>query len=218
MSFNKYFRLGLAFFMIAILMMPLTTSQAEAQAPRTVKTGSQNGDVWDLQHRLILLGYDMKLDGNFGKATREAVVQFQKDRGLQKDGVAGHHTWKALKKTSISDHELEWMARAVHGEARGETYKGKVAVAAVIMNRLASKDFPDTIKGVIFEKDAFTAVNDGQINLQPDDEARRAVRDAVRGEDPTHDSLYYFNPDTATSAWIWSRAQTVKIGRHIFAR
>jgi len=120
--------------------------------------------------------------------------------------------------TNYSDNDLKLMANAVYGEARGEPYIGQVAVAAVILNRLKSSSFPDTISGVIFEPRAFTAVADGQIWLTPNDTAKKAVKDALNGWDPTDGSEYYFNPETATSKWIWSRPQIKKIGKHIFCR
>ncbi|MFC0472918.1 cell wall hydrolase [Halalkalibacter kiskunsagensis] len=115
-----------------------------------------------------------------------------------------------------SDNDIQIMAQAVYGEARGEPYVGQVAVAAVVINRINSPTFPNTASGVIFEPRAFTAVADGQINLQPDETARRAVLDAINGQDPTGNALYYFNPDTATSGWIWTRPQIKRIGKHIF--
>ncbi|AQS55129.1 spore cortex-lytic enzyme [Novibacillus thermophilus] len=219
MIWKKCGRICLAFIVLAsVLLAPVMTDDADAHAPRKLSYGSENGDVWDLQYRLRLLGYyKLKLDGQFGIHTSQAVKRFQRDYGLKVDGIVGPATWRTLKKVSLSLNEVEWVARAVHGEARGESYAGKVAVAAVIMNRIASDQFPNTAKGVIFEPGAFTAVDDGQIWLTPDDEARLAVRDAVRGWDPTHGSLYYFNPETATSPWIWGRPQTVQIGKHIFA-
>ena len=116
----------------------------------------------------------------------------------------------------FSQNDIKLMANAVHGEARGEPYIGQVAVAAVILNRLESPLFPDTVAGVIFEPGAFTAVADGQIWLTPNDTAKKAVEDAINGWDPTGGALYYFNPETATSAWIWSRPQVKRIGKHIF--
>lgn len=110
------------------------------------------------------------------------------------------------------------MANAVYGEARGESYIGQVAVAAVILNRINSPAFPNTPSGVIFEPGAFTAVADGQIWLTPNNTAKKAVQDAVSGWDPSGGALYYFNPDTATSAWIWSRPQIKQIGKHIFCK
>ncbi|USG63702.1 spore cortex-lytic enzyme [Brevibacillus ruminantium] len=118
----------------------------------------------------------------------------------------------------ISENDLRLMANAVHGEARGEPYVGQVAVAAVILNRTRNAAFPNTPAGVIFEPLAFTAVADGQIWLTPNETAKKAVQDALNGWDPTGGAIYYFNPDTATSAWIWSRPQIKKIGKHIFCR
>lgn len=118
----------------------------------------------------------------------------------------------------FSENEIRIMAQAVYGEARGEAFIGQVAVAAVILNRVNSPTFPNTASGVIFEPGAFTAVADGQIYMEPDETAKRAVIDAINGQDPTGHALYYFNPDTATSSWIWSRPQIKKIGKHIFAK
>lgn len=118
----------------------------------------------------------------------------------------------------FSANDIKLMANAVHGEARGEPYEGKVAVAAVILNRVDNASFPNSVSGVIFEPGAFTAVSDGQIWLTPDKEAKKAVIDAVNGWDPTGNCIYYFNPDTATSAWIWSRPQVKTIGKHIFCK
>lgn len=119
---------------------------------------------------------------------------------------------------SISDQDIRIMAQAVYGEARGEPYVGQVAVAAVILNRVQSSSFPNTISGVIFQPGAFTAVADGQIWLTPNDTALKAVRDAINGWDPSGEALYYFNPETATSAWIWTRPQIKQIGKHIFCK
>lgn len=121
------------------------------------------------------------MDGRYGAYTQEIVKHFQKDYGVKADGIAGPATWCSLKKVGLSLNEVEWVARAVHSEARGESYEGKVAVAAVIMNRLASNKFPHTAKGVVFEPRAFTVVDDGQYWLTPNNEARLAVRDAVKG-------------------------------------
>nr|WP_260681968.1 spore cortex-lytic enzyme [Alkalicoccobacillus porphyridii] len=118
--------------------------------------------------------------------------------------------------SGYSDNDIRLMAQAVYGEARGEPYVGQVAVAAVIINRINSATFPNTVSEVIYEPRAFTAVADGQINNEPDETARRAVIDALNGQDPTGNAIYYFNPVTATSDWIWSREQIKKIGKHIF--
>ncbi|MGG5253772.1 spore cortex-lytic enzyme [Neobacillus sp. SM06] len=118
----------------------------------------------------------------------------------------------------FSQNDIQLMANAVHGESRGEPYIGQVAVAAVILNRVKSPSFPNTVSGVIFEPGAFTAVADGQIWLTPNETSKKAVLDAINGWDPSGDALYYFNPATATSPWIWSRPQIKKIGKHIFCK
>ncbi|MCF6137598.1 spore cortex-lytic enzyme [Pseudalkalibacillus berkeleyi] len=120
--------------------------------------------------------------------------------------------------SGYSENDIQLMANAVYGEARGEPYVGQVAVAAVIINRIESTSFPNTISGVIFEPGAFTAVADGQIWLTPNEKAKKAVQDALNGWDPTDGSIYYFNPNTATSGWIWTRNQVTQIGKHIFAK
>ncbi|MUG70168.1 MULTISPECIES: spore cortex-lytic enzyme [Paenibacillus] len=210
-------------FLVAVLLISAGTfHEGHAQAatkPAVLTKGTSNGDVWDLQFRLKTLGYyQTALDGQFGTQTLTAVRKFQKDYGLAPDGVVGPNTWKALKKYSLNRSELDVMAKIINSEARGEPYKGQVAVGAVVMNRIQSAQFPDNIRDVVFQPGAFTAVDDGQYWLTPNKTAYLAAQDAVRGWDPTNNSLYYFNPDTATSAWIWSRPQTVKIGKHIFAK
>ncbi|MFN2745568.1 MULTISPECIES: spore cortex-lytic enzyme [Bacillus] len=116
----------------------------------------------------------------------------------------------------FSNNDINLLAQAVYGEARGEPYDGQVAIAAVILNRLESSTFPNTVAGVIFEPLAFTAVADGQIYMTPNETAKKAVLDAINGWDPSENALYYFNPDTATSSWIWGRPQIKRIGKHIF--
>lgn len=207
-------------FLMAVLAITavLPASMASAAPAPAIQYGSKSGDVWDLQFRLQILGYyKQPVDGIFGYNTEQAVRQFQRDYGLNVDGIAGSKTWSALKRVSVNAEELTMLARTVHSEARGEPYTGKVAVAAVVMNRLQSSQFPNSVAGVIFEPRAFTAVDDGQYWLEPDASAYAAAWDAVSGWDPTNGALYYFNPDTATSSWIWSRQQTGKIGKHIFA-
>jgi N-acetylmuramoyl-L-alanine amidase len=203
----------LAAFMAVAFIFP-----ADSLAATQIQRGSVNGDVWDLQYRLQMLGYyNGKVDGIYGANTSKAVRQFQKAYGLQIDGITGPNTWRVLKKVSVNKAEMQMLAQLVYSEARGEPYEGQVAVAAVALNRIQSKKFPNTLAGVIFEPLAFTAVDDGQFWMTPNKTAYQAAWDAVRGWDPTKNSLYYFNPVTATSKWIWSRTQVKKIGKHIFA-
>lgn len=119
---------------------------------------------------------------------------------------------------NLTEEEIDLLAKVVYGEARGEPQEGKVAVCAVVLNRIKSKDFPDKIKDIVYQKDAFTAVDDGQINLEPDDSAYDAVYEALKGKDPTEGALYYWNPVTATSQWVKNRTIIKQIGRHVFAK
>ncbi|WLD91849.1 spore cortex-lytic enzyme [Alkalihalobacillus sp. AL-G] len=154
-------------------------------------------------------------EGGGGKAPAP-----QKEQGGQKAQPKQGAKKRQAKNvpSGYSENDIQLMANAVYGEARGEPYIGQVAVAAVILNRVESSSFPNTISGVIFEPGAFTAVADGQIWLTPNKQAKKAVQDALNGWDPTDACIYYFNPNTATSDWIWSRTQVTKIGKHIFAK
>ncbi len=194
------------------------TTEMKVEAQTVAKQGDVGGLVWDVQHRLQQLGlYPANLDGHFGPITRQGVIRFQQQHGLTPDGIVGPKTLSLLRFKTFTAEEIEMLAKLVYGEARGEPFKGQVAVAAVVLNRLKHDDFPDTVKDVIFEPRAFTAVADGQYYAKPDKTAYRAVYNAIQGWDPTGGALYYFNPETATSKWIWSRKQITKIGKHIFA-
>lgn len=196
-------------------------------APRTLYWGVRGNDVKTAQEKLKRWGYyDGKVDGVFGAATYRAVRRFQEKNGILVDGVVGSATSAALGMPSgkgkssgrgVNRRADEYLlAQAIHGEARGEPYVGKVAVAAVALNRTRHPSFPNTIAGVIYQPLAFTAVADGQINLTPDKDSLKAARDALNGWDPTYGCLYYWNPRTSTSKWIWSRKVTLKIGKHWF--
>ena len=192
----------------------------------TVAWGSRGDQVRQVQQKLIQYGYlDGGADGVFGKKTYDAVVWFQRKNGLSVDGVVGPSTAAALGLTlsgsvsasAYNESESYLLGRLVHGEARGEPYVGKVAVAAVVLNRVKSASFPNTIAGVIYQAGAFDAVADGQINLTPDEDSLRAARDALNGWDPTGGCLYYYNPVTSTNSWIWTRQIQLSIGKHNFA-
>lgn len=192
------------------------------------KYGSRGEEVKKIQTKLKQWGYySGNIDGIYGTGTFNAVKSFQKKNGLDVDGIAGEKTLKALGITSGSNNsnsatsnntDLNLLSRVVYGEARGEPYKGMVAVAASVLNRVADSRFPNTIAGVVYQAGAYTCVSDGQINLEPDETARKAAQDAINGWDPTSGCIYYFNPDTATSSWIWSRPQVLTIGKHIFCK
>ena len=188
--------------------------------------GSTGSEVKQIQTKLKQWGYyDGKIDGIFGSKTLKAVKNFQSKNGLKVDGIVGNQTLSALgissssnKNTSSNNSNLYLISQVIYGEARGEPYEGQVAVGAVILNRVSDSRFPNTVAGVIYQSGAFTCVSDGQINLSPNSTAQKAAQDAINGWDPTHGSVYYFNPNTATSSWIWSRPQTVTIGKHIFCK
>ena len=196
-------------------------------ASGAVYWGQSGEDVRRVQQKLKQYGYfNGEIDGNYGQKTYDAVVWFQKKNGLKADGVVGNATAAALGislntggavKAAATESETYLLARLVHGEARGEPYVGKVAVAAVVLNRVRSASFPNTISGVIFQTGAFDCVYDGQLWLTPDEESIRAVNDALAGWDPSGGCLYYYNPATATSSWIWTREVRLNIGAHAFA-
>ncbi len=196
-----------------------------------VKQGSSGQTVRTIQTKLKRWGYYTgSVDGIFGAQTKKAVQYFQRKNGLTADGIVGSATAKAMgislsggtqssgttTANNVNNSDLYLLSCCIYGEARGESYTGKVAVGAVILNRVASSSFPNTISGVIYQNGAFTCVSDGQINLGTNDECTRAAQDALNGWDPSGGALYYFNPATATSKWIWSRKQIVTIGKHIF--
>ena len=189
--------------------------------------GSTGEEVRNIQSRLYNWGYyDGAVDGMYGYLTYSAVKRFQAKNGLTVDGIAGPQTLAALGlptgqqtggSSANDSRDLNLLARIIHGEARGEPYVGQVAIGAVVLNRVRDSRFPNTIAGVIYQPGAFDAVYDGQINLEPDNNAYNAARDALNGWDPTYGCIYYYNPATATSSWIWTRQIVLKIGKHNFA-
>lgn len=219
--------------LLCILIWAMAGCEYARAVPASVlHWGSQGGQVSEVQRRLKQWGYyDGPVDGVYGTGTSLAVKEFQRKNGLTADGVVGERTAAALgirltgssagasaRGGSSGNRDVELLARAVHAEARGEPYVGQVAVAAVILNRVESPKFPNTIAGVIYQPGAFTAVSDGQINLDPGDEARRAARDALNGWDPSYGSLFYYNPATAIDPWIFNLPVHVVIGRHVFCK
>ena len=196
-----------------------------------LKQGSKGNEVKTMQQKLKNWGYYTGgVDGIYGPLTKKAVEYFQRKNGLKIDGIVGPQTLAALGMSGGSSSssssggtgnykssDVNLLARCVYAEARGEPYVGQVAVAAVVLNRIKHPQFPNTISGVIYQPYAFTAVADGQINMQPDNNALKAARDAMNGWDPTYGAIYYYNPAVATSKWIFSRKVVVTIGRHVFA-
>ena len=191
------------------------------------KYGSRGEEVRTIQTKLKRWGYYYgNVDGIYGSQTLAAVKWFQSKNGLTVDGIAGPKTLAAMgimsssntSQGTASNADLNLLARLVYAEARGESYTGQVAVASVVLNRVKSSSFPNTVAGVIYQAGAFSVVNDGQINLTPNQTAYNAARDALNGWDPTYGAIYYFNPNTATNSWIWSRPVTVVIGNHRFCK
>ena len=228
MVMNK--RKSLCLIMLALVIALgafMGASSVRADAKNIIK-GDTKENIRIVQQRLKELGYyKISVDGIWGPKTLAGVKNFQRAKGLVVDGIVGSRTEKALGVTlkssggstsSTSNADLNLLARCVYGEARGEPYTGQVAVDAVVLNRVRSSNFPNSISGVIYQSGAFTAVADGQINLSPNTTAYNAARDALNGWDPTNGCLYYYNPATATSKWIWSLKVELKIGRHNFAR
>ena len=194
------------------------------------KYGSRGSEVTTIQTKLKRWQYYTgNVDGIFGSLTLSAVKYFQRKNGLTVDGIAGTKTLQAMgiytsssssssSSSASNSSDVNLLAKVVYGEARGEPYEGQVAVAAVVLNRVKSSSFPNTIAGVVYESGAFTAVSDGQINLTPNQTAYNAARDALNGWDPSYGAIYYFNPSTATNAWIWSRPHIITIGKHRFCK
>lgn len=190
------------------------------------KYGSRGDEVKKIQTKLKRWGYySGSIDGIYGSQTLAAVKWFQSKNGLSVDGIAGPKTLAAMgimtnsnSLSTISTTDLNLLARLVYAEARGESYTGQVAVASVVLNRVKNSSFPNSVAGVIYQSGAFSVVNDGQINLTPNQTAISAAQDALNGWDPSYGAIYYFNPNTATSSWIWSRPVTVVIGNHRFCK
>ena len=202
--------------------------QQNATVETLSKYGSRGSKVTQIQTKLKRWGYySGNIDGIYGTQTVNAVKYFQRKNGLTADGIAGPATLKAMgimtsssssSSSSSYNSNLNLLSRVIYGEARGEPYTGQVAVGAVVMNRIKSSSFPNTLSGVVYQSGAFDAVKDGQVNLTPDSTARKAAQDAMNGWDPSYGAIYYFNPSTATNKWIWSRPMTVTIGKHRFCK
>ena len=220
-----------AILLINALFLCLFSFQAETEDVLS-KMGSRGSEARTIQTKLKNWGYFFdKVDGIYGEKTRDAVIWFQKKNGLTADGIAGPATLKAMGiysssdsgasgsgtgggKYSQSDYNL--LARLISAEARGESYTGQVAVGAVVLNRVEHPSFPNTISGVIYQKGAFSCLDDGQFNQPVAESSYRAAQDALNGWDPSGGAIYYYNPVTATNQWIRSRPVIIQIGKHLF--
>jgi N-acetylmuramoyl-L-alanine amidase len=206
-----------ALFLVNILLISFS-QRAEAVAYRQ---GSSGSVVTKIQQTLKSAGYyTYTVDGIYGSRTTAAVKKFQRAKGLVADGICGEKTLAALgirvPSASADRNTRALLARLISAEARGEPYVGQVAVGAVVLNRVRHPSFPNTIPGVIYQSGAFSCITDGQFNQPVAESAYRAADDALNGWDPTGGAIYYFNPHTATSAWIWSRPLILTIGKHRF--
>lgn len=205
---------------ILLLIMCLSTG---ISALALSKIGSTGQEVRSIQTRLKNWGYYTgSVDGIYGSKTLSAVKAFQRKNGLTADGVAGPATLAKIGiptgTSSSYSNDVTLLAMVINGEARGESYEGQVAVGAVVLNRVKHSSFPNTIAGVIYQRGAFTAVDDGQINKAIESSCFNAARDALNGWDPTGGAIYYYNPVTATNSWIRTRPIIKTIGKHVFCK
>lgn len=208
---------------VVLTSVIFATEDMGVASAAVLKKGSRGDDVKKVQSRLKNWGYySGAVDGIYGSQTVSAVKYFQRRNGLVVDGIVGKRTASAIGITlsgstsSTTSSDLNLLARVIYGEARGEPYTGQVAVAAVVLNRVRSASFPNTIAGVIYQSGAFDCVADGQINLTPNQTAKNAAQDALNGWDPTYGCLFYYNPRTATNKWMLSRPVKLNIGNHAF--
>lgn len=223
---TRYILSGILAVLLLIVAMPILRP---ARAAVVLEVGSRGSNVVKVQKRLIQYGYlDGEADGRFGEETRDAIRLFQQRNGLAIDGRVGESTAAALGVTlssagavttgSSASSNQYLLARLIYAEARGESYKGKVAVGAVALNRVRSSQFPNTLSGVIYQKNAFESVTNGSIYNNPDSDCLRAAREAMNGWDPTGGCLYFYNAATVSSqSWIHTRTVKTVIGRHSFA-
>ncbi|ADY56664.1 spore cortex-lytic enzyme [Syntrophobotulus glycolicus DSM 8271] len=218
--------------LIALALILLISAVGySALGDRTLSRGSRGPEVVDLQKRLSMLGYVTgPQDGIFGRKTNAAVRLFQKEHGLTVDGMAGTNTIRELKRLTgtttssggtsvgLKNSDIDLLAHLVSGEARGEPYRGQIAVAAVVLNRIDSRSFPNSVSDIVYQPGAFSCVDDGQLYRNPTSSSYRAVYEALAGTDPSYGAIYFFNPSKTSNRFIWSRSQILQIGNHIFAR
>jgi len=216
---------------LLIFMLCTSSFSYGALGDRVLSRGSRGPEVTELQKRLSMLGYVVgPIDGIYGRQTQARVVLFQREHGLTPDGIAGSRTIAELKRltgqtvtaggTSVGykNSDMNLLARLVSAEAKGEPYRGQVAVAAVVINRVKNSSFPNSIADVIYQPGAFTPVANGEIWKEPVSSAIKAATEALNGTDPSYGAVFFFNPAKTTSSYMWSRPQTIRIGNHIFAR
>lgn len=210
---KKILSIWLAYALLLLPMSGFAESYRKGDSGETVKTIQQKLKQWGY--------YDGEIDGIYGSKTVAAVKYFQRKNGLTADGIAGSATLGALGisvSSTNQNSQAYLLARVINGEARGEPYTGQVAVGAVILNRVRSSSFPNTISGVVYQKGAFDCMTDGQINAPVSSSCIRAAQDALAGWDPSGGAIYYYNPKTATNQWIRTRQIIASIGKHVFCK
>ena len=220
---HKYLWKTSVFLASMVLLVTLLFCTDLSSANALSKVGSRGDEVVKIQTKLRDLGlYTDNIDGIFGSNTKNAVIQFQRNNGLDADGIVGPKTLASLGLSSsgtsggYSSSDISLLARIISAEARGEPYTGQVAVGAVILNRIEHPSFPNTLSGVIYEPGAFSCLNDGQVNEPVSDSAKRAADDAINGWDPSGGAIYYYNPAKTSNKFMWSRPVITVIGSHKF--
>lgn len=212
---------------ILLFAVPNSTANDLVVETAVIKQGMSGNQVKEIQTILKDSGYySGNVDGIYGSQTTAAVKKYQAANGLIADGIVGQKTAEVMgislsssssSNSNYNGSDVNLLAKCIYAEARGEPYTGMVAVAAVVLNRVKHPDFPNSIAGVVYQPWAFSSVHDGQINLTPNEEAKRAAQDAINGYDPTNGCIYFYNPARTTNKWIWSRPVQLVIGKHRFA-
>lgn len=235
MNKNKISLRAVAFALVCVLLMSVTVTDsirtndsAENSISTLSKLGSRGDEVRKIQQKLRQLGYYKgAVDGIYGTATKKAVIAFQKNCGITADGIAGAKTLKFMglgsssgssANSSYTNSDVRLLAKLIAAEARGESYKGQVAVGAVVLNRVEHASFPDSISGVIYQKGAFSCVNDSNWSVAPTAESLKAAQDCINGWDPSGGAIYYYNPAKTSNAFMLSRPVITVIGRHTFCK
>ncbi|MBO7319273.1 MAG: spore cortex-lytic enzyme [Clostridia bacterium] len=230
MQFKKIYRISISAILILTLAFTAlytnyTQSYNEGSAIHALsKLGSRGDEVRRIQKKLKELGfYNGSIDGIYGSATKKAVIAFQKNCGITADGVVGTKTLKFLgleasssSSGKYSQSDIELLAKLIAAEARGENYVGQVAVGAVVLNRVAHASFPDSVAGVIYQKGAFSCINDSNWNIAATETSRKAAQDCINGWDPSGGAVFYFNPKKTNDSFMRSRPVITVIGNHTF--
>ena len=223
---SKFVVVALLILLLALTAVPITM-QISANVPTLSRYGSTGTEVRNIQSVLKRLGYYTgTVDGIYGSKTKSAVIAFQRDCGLTQDGICGPVTllYLGLGSSSSSSNgkysssDIQLLAKVISAEARGEPYEGQVAVGAVVLNRVASPSFPNSVSGVVYQPGAFSAVTDSNWSAAVTNSAKSAAQDAVNGWDPTGGALYYYNPAKTSNQWIRTRPVVKTIGNHVFAK